>query len=65
MFFAVFPATAFVEFDGPDALQRGLALAAGARVGGKRLHAARYELRARRPRASPPEPAKDSEDSDH
>ncbi|XP_063829881.1 high mobility group nucleosome-binding domain-containing protein 5-like [Ostrinia nubilalis] len=59
-------AAAFVEFDGPDALQNALKLAENVRIEGKKIHVSRFELRKKPKPAKAPVEAKepDSEDSD-
>ncbi|XP_072935369.1 uncharacterized protein [Epargyreus clarus] len=41
-------ATAFVEFDGPEAVERALKLAADSKIGGKKMYVAKYEIREHR-----------------
>ncbi|XP_049887948.1 axoneme-associated protein mst101(2)-like [Pectinophora gossypiella] len=38
-------ATAFIEFDGPEAVERALKLAVDAKIGGKKIHVSKFELR--------------------
>ncbi|XP_023939267.2 uncharacterized protein LOC112046733 [Bicyclus anynana] len=39
-------ATAFIEFDGPKSVVRAIQMAEDAKIGGKKIHAAKFELRA-------------------
>ncbi|KAI5637344.1 RNA recognition motif domain-containing protein [Phthorimaea operculella] len=40
--------TAFIEFDGPEAVERAIKMAEDAKIGGKKIHASKFELRASR-----------------
>ncbi|KAJ2946750.1 hypothetical protein O0L34_g12810 [Tuta absoluta] len=41
-------ATAFIEFDGSEAVERAIKMAEDAKIGGKKIHASKFELRASR-----------------
>lgn len=41
-------ATAFIEFDGPEAVDKAIKIAEDTRIGGKKLHVSKFELRGAR-----------------
>lgn len=41
-------ATAFVEFDGPSAVERAIKLAGDTKIGGKKIHLSKFEIRAKK-----------------
>lgn len=63
----MFTATAFIEFDGPEAVEKAIKMAEDARIGGKKLHVCKFELRGARRSEKKKQPESenegDSEDS--
>lgn len=58
--------TAFVEFDGPESVERAMKIASKAKVGGKRVHVAKFEVRKRKEKkakSGAESTGEDSEDS--
>ncbi|CAH0699390.1 unnamed protein product [Spodoptera exigua] len=43
-------ATAFVEFDGPAAVERAIKSAGDAKIGGKKIHLSEFKIRAKKPK---------------
>ncbi|XP_013187938.2 uncharacterized protein LOC106132912 [Amyelois transitella] len=44
--------TVFIEFDGPEAVRRAIELSKGAKVGGKKIHVAQFEVRKKKVKTS-------------
>ncbi|XP_021188109.3 neurofilament heavy polypeptide [Helicoverpa armigera] len=40
--------TAFIEFDGPEAVERAIKLAGDTKIGGKKIHLSKFEIRAKK-----------------
>lgn len=63
------PGTAFIEFDGPEAVERAIKMAADAKIGGKKIYVSKFEQRqgkkkkVAKPKSMDSENEGDSEDS--
>lgn len=43
-----FTGTAFIEFDGPETVERAIKTAGDAKIGGKKIHLSKFELRVKK-----------------
>lgn len=57
----MFTATAFIEFDCPGAVEKAIKMAEDARIGGKKLHVCKFELRGARRREKMKHPESENE----
>lgn len=48
LFILLFTASAFVEFDGPQAVERAIELAGDTKIGGKKIHLSKFEIRTKK-----------------